>query len=64
MLHNLGQQVFQAFIVLVMAVLTNSTGLSAVDGVNDMPVGTTNGKGASRSVGSRVVNVNPLVSIF
>ena len=54
----------QAFIVLVLLVLTNGTGLSAVDGVNDMPVGTTNGKGANRSIGSGVANANAPVSIF
>ena len=63
-LRNLGQQVLQAFIVLVLLVLTNGTGLSAVDGVNDMPVGTTNGKGANRSIGSGVANANAPVSIF
>ena len=57
MLWNLRQQMLQIFVDLQPVRLgrfhqavDNSTGLSTVDGVNDVPVGSSNGKGTDRTL--------------
>lgn len=64
-LRNLRQQMFQIFVDLQLVRLgrfhqavDNSTGLGAVDGVNDVPVGPPNGKGTDRTLCCRIINAN------
>ena len=63
MLWDLCQQMLQIFVDLQLVRLgrfhqavDNSTGLRAVDGVNDVPVGPPNGKGTDRTLCCRIIN--------
>ena len=64
MLRNLRQQMLRIFVDLQPVRLDrfhqavdNSTGLSAVDGVNDVPVGPPNGKGTNGALRCRIVKL-------
>ena len=67
-LRDLGQQVLQVFVDLQLVRLggfhqavNHRTGFGSVNGINDMPVGTSHRKGTDRTLRGSVVNGDPAV---